>query len=73
MDEVIETLEDWGEDLAELKKSTTPFDGFLPVEGEEVFALDKSNGPSPWKEFWGGLASDSTSPIQDFPLILDIH
>lgn len=39
LDEVIGTLEDWGEDLAELKKSTTPFDGFLPVEGEEVFSV----------------------------------
>lgn len=37
LDEVIGTLEDWGEDLAEWKKSTTPFDGFLPVEGEDVF------------------------------------
>ncbi|KAH9812777.1 histidine phosphatase superfamily-domain-containing protein [Melampsora americana] len=43
LDEVIATLEDWGEDLAELKKSTTPFDGFLPVEGEEVFLIQANS------------------------------
>ncbi|KAI8443491.1 histidine phosphatase superfamily-domain-containing protein [Phakopsora pachyrhizi] len=37
LDEVIETLEDWGDGVFEIKRSTTPFDGFLPVEGEDVF------------------------------------
>lgn len=41
LDDVISSLEDWGEDLNALKKSTTPYDGFLPVEGDEVF-LGKS-------------------------------
>ncbi|WAQ85525.1 hypothetical protein PtA15_6A153 [Puccinia triticina] len=38
LDEVIESLEDWGENLLELKKSTTPYDGFLPLEGEDIFS-----------------------------------
>jgi len=38
LDEVIESLQDWGENLWELKKSTTPHDGFLPLEGEDVFS-----------------------------------
>ncbi|MBW0483703.1 hypothetical protein O181_023418 [Austropuccinia psidii MF-1] len=37
MDEVMQSLEDWGEDILKLKKSTTPFDGFLLVEGEDIF------------------------------------
>ncbi|PLW44537.1 hypothetical protein PCANC_08115 [Puccinia coronata f. sp. avenae] len=37
LDQVIEGLQDWGENLLELKKSTTPHDGFLPLEGEDIF------------------------------------
>ncbi|KAI9611475.1 hypothetical protein H4Q26_008425 [Puccinia striiformis f. sp. tritici PST-130] len=38
LDEVIESLQDWGENTFELKKSTTPHDGFLPLEGEDIFS-----------------------------------
>jgi hypothetical protein len=37
---VIASLEDWGENLLELKKSTTPYDGFLPLEGEDIFSKE---------------------------------
>lgn len=40
LDEVIASLEDWGENLLELKKSTTPYDGFLPLEGEDIFSKE---------------------------------
>lgn len=42
LDEVIASLKDWGESILELKKSTTPYDGFLPLEGEEVFSRSSS-------------------------------
>ncbi|KNZ51147.1 hypothetical protein VP01_406g3 [Puccinia sorghi] len=45
LDEVIESLQDWGENLWELKKSTTPHDGFLPLEGEDVFSKETTVQP----------------------------
>lgn len=45
LDVVVHGLEDWGEDLNLIKKSTTPYDGFLPVEGDELYLGKSASSP----------------------------
>lgn len=41
LDEALSTLSQYSRHASIIKKSTTPFEGMLPVEGDEIFAGKK--------------------------------